>query len=102
MNKDTMDYNDTDEPYYGPFTVDGNVIYLDVAAPNIDNIYVTIENLDTRKTIHDAQLTDGINGVVGSKLLSVLKMAFVYDKKVRVMGYADKRGLFIESVIIFK
>ncbi|MEX0447003.1 hypothetical protein [Xenorhabdus sp. SGI246] len=102
MNKDTMDYNDPDEPYYGPFTVDGNIIYIDVAAPNKDNIYITIENLDTRKTIYDAQLADGINGIVGSKLLSVLEMAFVYDKKVRVMGYVDKRGSFIESVVIYK
>ncbi|REF27322.1 hypothetical protein BDD26_2089 [Xenorhabdus cabanillasii] len=101
MHKDTMNYNDTDEPH-GPFVADGNVIYIDVAAPDKDNIYVTIENTDTRITLHDAQLAYGINGDIGSKLLSVLEMALVYNKKVRVMGYGDERGSFIESVMIFK
>ncbi|PHM70274.1 hypothetical protein [Xenorhabdus sp. KJ12.1] len=101
MHKDTMDYNDTSEAY-DYFTVEGNIIFLDVATPNKDNISVNIININTGEGIHDARLAYGINEVIGAKLLSVLELAFFYNKKVRVIGYGSDREKSIQSVIIYK
>ncbi|WP_340619588.1 hypothetical protein [Xenorhabdus siamensis] len=122
MNKNTMDYNDPDEPYYGPFTVGGNIIYIDVAAPNIDNIYVTIEDLDTRKAIYDAQLAYGINDIVGSKnilldnalltygiesspgdkLLKILELALVHNKIVKVTKHIHEETIYIDHIALVR
>ncbi|SFN49688.1 hypothetical protein [Xenorhabdus japonica] len=94
MHKNTESSNDVGTQY-DSFTVEGYVSFLDIPY-GVNNISVTV--IGDRSAIHDAHLYYNLTESLGEQLLTVLELAVIYKKKVRVFG-EDKA---IKSVAIYK
>ncbi|MDC9596386.1 hypothetical protein [Xenorhabdus anantnagensis] len=94
MRKNTVDSNDVGTEN-DSFTVEGYVSFL-VIPHNVNNIFVTV--IGDRSAIHDANLYYNLTESLGEQLLTVLELAVIYKKKVRVFGEDNA----IKSVAIYK
>ncbi|MBI6549854.1 hypothetical protein [Xenorhabdus lircayensis] len=102
MHKNTVVCNSDIEIQSVIFTVEGYVSVLDVATPDNDSISVNIVHAGGDTVLFEARLAYKLTESPGYQLLTVLEMAFIYKKLVRLTGYTSGVYEYIETVKISK
>ncbi|MDC9589994.1 hypothetical protein PSI23_11950 [Xenorhabdus sp. XENO-10] len=98
MQKNKLDSNNDIEIQQNQSTVSGYVSNLHVASPVSSNVTVEISDDYGHKLLENALLTYGISSSPGNQMLTVLELALVNNKQVKLVIHVHEGTTYIDSI----